>query len=522
MTSCLTKYLAQTPHQKLEAGAVAFWANIDQISKVSPEVSKRIIAELSDQRSNVKLIASENYSSLSVQAAMSNLLTDKYAEGYAYHRFYAGCDNVDAIEDAACKLACSVFGCDHAYVQPHAGSDANLVGFWAILRQKIQIPEFERLGAKTPLELSRDQWEALRAKLNNQKLLAMDMFAGGHLTHGYRFNLSAQIFDVHSYAVNPETFLLDYDDLWQKLQEVRPLIFLVGYSAYPRLIDFAKLREMADHVGSVLMVDMAHFAGLVAGKVFTGVNNPVPYANVVTSTTHKTLRGPRGGIVLCEEQYAESVDKGCPLVMGGPLPHVMAAKAVALKEASTIEFNRYAHKIVQNARVLAEGLVLGGVNVLTGGTDNHLVLADVTNFGLTGRQAEGALRQCGLTLNRNVIPFDKNGPWFTSGLRLGTPSVTTLGMDAFEMREIADIVVNILKGTRADRIQEGSQKGQVSRGKFILDQRIEMEARARVTNLLSKYKLYPEIDLSIAESTVIGESHASTGEVTVPRKLAVS
>jgi len=500
MNPHLTAYLSRTPREQLDAGAVAFWANIDQIRKVLPGVASSIIAELNDQRSNIKLIASENYSSLPVQAAMGNLLTDKYAEGFAHHRFYAGCDNVDEIESTACKIACDLFGSDHANVQTHSGSDANLLGFWAILREKVQVPEYERLGTKTPLDLTKEQWDALRGKLNNQKLLAMDMFAGGHLTHGYRFNMSAQVFDVYSYGVSPETFLLDYDDLWRKLQQIRPLIFLVGYSAYPRLIDFAKLREMAEAVGSVLMVDMAHFAGLVAGKVFAGAYNPIKFANVVTSTTHKTLRGPRGGIVLCEKQYAESVDKGCPMTMGGPLPHVMAAKAVALKEASGVEFSQYAHKIVENAQALAERLAMQGVNVLTGGTDNHLILADVSNFGVTGRQAEGALRQCGLTLNRNVIPFDKNGAWFTSGIRLGTPSVTTLGMDEFEMRELADIVAHVLKSTRPDVIRTGAQKGQMSRGNFALDPAAEREAKIRVSDLLGRHRLYPQIDTSIADA----------------------
>lgn len=493
--SFLRTYLSRNPGDEVRSGAVSFWSALDQLVKASPEVAKSILSELRDQRSNVKLIASENYSSMAVQAAMGNLLTDKYAEGYANHRFYAGCENVDKIESLACQLACELFEADHAHVQAHSGSDANIIAFWTILREKIHLPELEKQQAKSPLDLSEEEWERVREKSNNQKLLAMDMFAGGHLTHGYRFNMSAQLFATHSYGVNGNSYLLDYDDLWRQMQDVRPLIFLVGYSAYPRLIDFAKLRDMADSVGAVLMVDMAHFAGLVAGKVFTGVNNPIQFADIVTSTTHKTLRGPRGGIVLCEKRYSESLDKACPMVMGGPLPHVMAAKAIALHEASSPDFANYAKRIVDNAKTLAKGLKDAGVTVLTGGTDNHLVLAEVSNFGLTGRQAESSLRQCGITLNRNVIPFDKNGPWFTSGIRLGTPSVTTLGMGTSEMLELAEIVAHVLKSTHPAQGKDGKP----ARGKHLLDPTAEKEAKLRVDDLLSRYKLYPEIDLSIAD-----------------------
>lgn len=499
MNSLLQTYLSHTQRGDESPSAVSFWAGIDQIKNSSPDIAQSVLAELRDQRSNLKLIASENFSSPAVQAAMGNLLTDKYAEGFPYHRFYAGCDNVDDIESMACKLACDLFGADHAHVQAPSGSDANLIAFWTILREKVQLPELELAAVKSPLDLTADQWALVREKANNQRLLAMDMFAGGHLTHGYRFNLSAQLFDVYSYGVDRNSYRIDYDDLWAKLQEVRPLIFLVGYSAYPRLLDFAKLREMADAVGAVLMVDMAHFAGLVAGKVFTGVNNPIPYASVVTTTTHKTLRGPRGGMVLCQKEYTESLDKACPMVMGGPQPHVIAAKAVALREASTPEFSAYAHEIVKNSRALAEHLQEGGAKVLTGGTDNHLVLADVTGFGLTGRQAEGALRSCGVTLNRNVIPFDENGPWFASGIRVGTPSATTLGMGVDEMKEIADIILLVLKGAQPGTTSEGKP----ARGKFELAAEIESEAKSRTRALLDTYVLYPEIDMSIAEGAFV-------------------
>src|SRR5207248_2633213 len=275
----------------------------------------------------------------------------------------------------------------------------------AILSARVQMPLLAELGQDDPSKVSREDWAKVRAALNNQRLLALDYYSGGHLTHGYRHNISSRLFDVYSYGVDRETRLIDLDQVRAQLCEVRPLIFLAGYSAYPRLLNFAKMREMADEVGAVFMVDMAHFAGLVAGKVFTGDCDPVAHAHVVTTTTHKTLRGPRGGMILCTEEFAPWVDKGCPMILGGPLPHVMAAKTVAFHEAATPEFGAYAHKIVENARALAEACLAEGIEVLTGGTDNHLMLLDVAaTFGLTGRQAESALRECGITLNRNSLP----------------------------------------------------------------------------------------------------------------------
>jgi glycine hydroxymethyltransferase len=319
----------------------------------------------------------------------------------------------------------------------------------------------------------------------------MDYYSGGHLTHGYRFNISSRLFDARGYTVDRETGLLDLDALRAQLHDVRPLILLAGYSAYPRKIDFARMRELADEVGATFMVDMAHFAGLVAGKVFTGAYDPVPHAHVVTSTTHKTLRGPRGGIVLSSSEYAEAVDKGCPAVLGGPLPHVMAAKAIALREATQPSFREYAARIVENAQTFAESLQRRGLRVATGGTDNHLVLADVaSSFGLTGRQAESALRGVGMTLNRNSLPFDANGPWYTSGLRLGTPAVTTLGMGADEMAEIADIITSIL----ADTQPAADSKARYTLGESVID-----GARKRVADLLGRHPLYPEIDLGLLE-----------------------
>lgn len=493
----LEAYLART--RNINTAMVAYVASLEKVADVAPEVAGRIVGELNDQRTHLKLIASENFSSLNSQLAMGNLLTDKYSEGFAYHRFYAGCDNVDAIEAYASQKACELFGAEHAYVQPHSGADANLVAYWAILHAKLQIPMLEELGITNPSDLSREQWDAVRAKLGNQKILGLDYYSGGHLTHGYRQNVSAQMFDAHSYSVDEKTGLLDYDSIERQAKEIRPLILLAGYSAYPRKINFKRMAEIAHGVGAVFMVDMAHFAGLVAGKVFTGEFDPVPWADVVTTTTHKTLRGPRGGMILCKGEFADSVDKGCPLVIGGPLPHVMAAKAVAFKEALDPSFLQYAQKIVENSKALAQACMDEGITVATGGSDNHLMLLDVRAFDLNGRQAETALRECGLTLNRNALPFDPNGPWYTSGLRIGTPAVTTLGMGGKEMQEIASIIALVLKNTHPTIITKGAKAGEVSKAKSITSEDAANEARKRVATLLSRFKLYPELDLAFLQ-----------------------
>jgi glycine hydroxymethyltransferase len=482
--------------QDIHPATAAYYAALDQVSTVSPSVAKAIVQEFRDQRRNLKLIASENYSSLATQLAMGNLLTDKYAEGYPGHRFYAGCDNVDDIEAEAARLACELFGANHAYVQPHSGADANLVAFYSILSAKVQSKELEKLGQTDPSKLPRDQWTQLREAFHSQRLLALDYYSGGHLTHGYRHNISSQLFDSYSYSVDPDTKVLNLDRLREQVREIKPLILLAGYSAYPRKINFAQMREMADEVGAVFMVDMAHFAGLVAGKVFTGDYDPVAHAHVVTSTTHKTLRGPRGGIVLCTSEFAEFVDKGCPAILGGPLPHVMASKAVAFQEASRPEFRTYAQKIVENSQALAESCIREGMQVLTGGTDNHLLLIDVAEtFGLTGRQAESALRECAITLNRNSLPFDKNGPWYTSGLRVGTPATTTLGMGPSEMAEIARVMKLVLSGVTPTTITKGEQAGQKSLARYDLDAAKADEARQRIQDVLKPFPLYPELDL---------------------------
>ena len=489
--SPLQEYLSNTSSEKINAAMVAYVANLQEVAAVGSDVAQATVKELATQRAHLKLVASENYCSLNTQAAMGNLLTDKYAEGYPEHRYYGGCENVDTIETIADEEAKALFGADHAYVQPHSGADANLVAYWAILNQKIEMPECEKIGETNLSKFTDEQWADLRAKLGNQKLMGLDYYSGGHLTHGYRQNLSARMFESHPYTVDKETGLLDYDAIEKQAMEVKPLILLTGYSAYPRAINFKRFRQIADKCGAVLMVDMAHFAGLVAGKVFTGEQNPVEWADIVTTTTHKTLRGPRGALILCKNEFAEAVNKGCPLALGGPLPHVMAAKAIALKEARTPAYQKYARNVQENARTLAEECMKLGMKLQTNGTDNHLMLIDVTTYGLTGRQAENAMFECGVTLNRNTLPFDPQGPWWTSGIRVGTPAVTTLGMGKSEMKEIAEIIHMVLSGTKPGLTKEGKP----AKGKIDLDPKVQKEASSKVKDLLSRFVLYPELDL---------------------------
>ena len=314
----------------------------------------------------------------------------------------------------------------------------------------------------------------------------MSLNSGGHLTHGYRHNVSSKMMQAISYEIDPATGLIDYSQIAAQAKREKPDILLAGYSAYPRLINFAKMKEIADSVGAVFMVDMAHFAGLVAGGVMTGDYNPIPFADIVTTTTHKTLRGPRGGMVLCKAHFSETINKGCPLVLGGPLPHVLAAKAIAFKEALEPSFSVYAAQIVKNAKHLAESLMKKGVRLTTNGTDNHLMVLDVSPFNLTGRQAELALRRCHITANRNAIPFDKNGPWYTSGIRLGTPALTTLGMKEREMEEIASFIFDILSHTTGSP----NSKAQSETAKETID-----KAKTGIQQLLKQFPLYPEIEL---------------------------
>lgn len=487
--SRLSAYLSKTPETERNSGTIAYLASLDHISATAPKIAGAIEQELADQRSYLKLIASENYSSLAVQLAMGNLLTDKYAEGFVHHRFYAGCDNVDTVEEEADAQLRTLYGCDHAYAQPHSGADANLVAFWAILTQRVQSKEVENLGKKSLDELTNDEYERVRQLLVNQKVMGLSLNSGGHLTHGYRHNISSKMMRAVTYDVDRATGLLDYDAIAQQAKNERPLILLAGYSAYPRKVNFAKMREIADSIGAVFMVDMAHFAGLVAGQVFQGEYNPIPYAHIVTSTSHKTLRGPRGGFVLCTSEFADAVDKGCPLVLGGPLPHVMAAKAIAFQEANQPAFRSYSQQIVNNSAALAEALMALGVKVQTGGTDNHLILADVSPFGITGRQAEQALRDAHINANRNAIPFDNNGPWYTSGIRIGTPATTTLGMQREEMGEIARIIVTVLSHTSPT----ATANGQPSKAKYAIEENALAEAKASVRDLLKQFPLYPEI-----------------------------
>ena len=498
----VTAYLAATPPDKIDSSLLAYLCNLTETAKTAPEVSKYIVRELENQRKRIKLIASENYCSMAVQLAMGNLLTDKYAEGVPNHRFYAGNENVDAVESLAAEEACKLFGAEYANVQPHCGADANLLAYWAILSTRIEKPLLKQYGAETDLyKLSIDQWNDLKAILGNQRLLGQDYYSGGHLTHGYRFNLSGKMFDVHSYSVSRETGLLDYDSIEKQAKEVRPLILLAGYSAYPRKINFKRMREIADMVGAVFMVDMAHFAGLVAGKAFTGEFDPVRWAHVVTTTTHKTLRGPRAGMVLSTGEFAEALDRGCPLVMGGPLPHVIAAKAVAIREAAAPEFRDYTQRIIANSQALAAACITNGLEVLTGGTDNHLMLVDVHRLGLTGRQAESALHECRITLNRNSLPFDPNGPWYTSGLRLGTAAVTTLGMGTAEMDEIGSLIAKVLGGTKpAPGKNDPSVK---SRANYLLDPAVKAQVIQQVQLLQNRFPVYPELDLELLKEAFV-------------------
>jgi glycine hydroxymethyltransferase len=469
------------------AGA-AYAAALETISAAEPDVAAAIAGELASQRRQLKLIASENYASPAVLLAMGNWLSDKYAEGAVGRRLYAGCEVVDQVESIAAGHARALFGAEHAYVQPHSGIDANLVAFWAILARRVEEPALRAAGVRHVGDLAAADWERLRKELHAQRMLGMALDAGGHLTHGFRPNISGKLFEQASYGTDPETGLLDYDAIAAQAREFRPLILLAGYSAYPRTLDFAVLREIADDAGATLMVDMAHFAGLVAGGVLAGDLDPVPYAEMVTSTTHKSLRGPRGGFVLCTGEYAPFVDKGCPMVLGGPLPHVMAAKAVAFAEARQPSFAAYASAIVANARALAEGLLRRGVRLVTGGTDNHIVLADVAaSFGLTGRQAEAALLDAGVVTNRNSVPRDPNGAWYTSGVRLGTPALTTLGFGPDELEETADVIVAALRAT--------APATATAKAKYVLDAHVAEKCRARCADLLARHPLYPGIDL---------------------------
>ena len=391
---------------------VASW---DALKAADPEVADAIANELQRERTTLRLIASENYASPAVLAAIGSTMNNKYAEGYPGRRYYGGCEFVDVTEQLAIDRAKELFGADHANVQPHAGAQANMAVFGAFLEPR------------NP----------------DHKVLGMALAHGGHLTHGSPVNVSGMWFNFVAYEVEPETEQLDMDKVRDLALEHKPKIILAGYTAYPREIDFARFREISDEIGALLWVDASHFIGLVAGGAFP---SPVPHADVVTFTTHKALRGPRGAMILCREEHAKAIDKAVfPMMQGGPLEHCIAGKAVALKEAMTPEYKDYAHRVVRTARALAQGLAEEGLRIVSGGTDSHLILADLRPLGVSGKDAERVMDEVGISLNKNSIPFDPQPPSTPSGIRVGTPGPATLGMDEGEMKEIAGVIGDTLR-----------------------------------------------------------------------------
>jgi len=389
----------------------------DLIRKTDPEIADAMELELKRQRDHLELIASENFVSEAVMAAMGSHLTNKYAEGYPGKRYYGGCECVDIVENIARERACRLFGAEHANVQPHSGAQANLAVYFSMLEY-------------------------------GDTILGMSLSNGGHLTHGSPVNMSGKYFHVVPYGVRPEDEQIDYDQVRALALEHKPKMIVAGASAYPRAIDFKKFREVADEVGALFMVDMAHIAGLVAAGLHM---NPVPYADIVTTTTHKTLRGPRGGMILCREQYAKQIDKGIfPGTQGGPLMHTIAAKAVCLEEALQPSFKEYQQRVAANAQVLAKELMARGIKLVSGGTDNHLLLVDLGPDGRTGKEVEALLDSANITANKNTVPTETRSPFVTSGIRLGTPAVTTRGLNEADMVSVADFLAKvILRGEEA-------------------------------------------------------------------------
>lgn len=397
---------------KISRKAVSAMIDFKAVRAVDPEVCRAMEDELTRQREHIELIASENFVSDAVLSAMGSHLTNKYAEGYPGKRYYGGCQYVDVVENLARERACALYGAEHANVQPHSGAQANTAVYFAMLRP-------------------------------GDTVMGMSLSNGGHLTHGSPVNLSGAYFNFVSYGVTDDTEVIDYDALEAQALSVRPKMIVAGASAYPRVIDFERLRRIADRAGCLLMVDMAHIAGLVAAGEHP---SPVPYADFVTTTTHKTLRGPRGGMILCREQYAKVIDKAIfPGTQGGPLEHVIAAKAVCLKEAMGEPFRAYQHQIVLNAQALAKAFTREGVRLVSGGTDNHLMLLDLTGTGVTGKQLETLLGQANITVNKNTIPKETLSPFITSGVRIGTPAVTTRGMKEPEMETIAALIARVIR-----------------------------------------------------------------------------
>ena len=410
------------------------------LAKQDPNVKAVIDQELMRQRDKLEMIASENIVSQAVMEAQGSVLTNKYAEGYPGKRYYGGCEHVDVVETLAIERAKRLFGAEHANVQPHSGSQANFAVYFAMLKP-------------------------------GDTIVGMNLSHGGHLTHGSPVNVSGTYFNVVPYGVNAETQQIDYDEFRKIVLEAKPKLIIAGGSAYSRQIDFKKMADVAHEVGAIFMVDMAHFAGLVAAGLHP---NPVEYADIVTTTTHKTLRGPRGGMILCKEEYAKAIDKAVfPGIQGGPLMHVIAAKAVALGEALQPEFKEYAEQVIKNAKVLAAELIAKGLTIVSGGTDTHVMLVDVRNTGLTGKEVEHLLDEIGITANKNTIPFDPASPFVTSGVRLGTPALTTRGLKEDDMKEIADIIATVLQNP------EDTAKHQ--------------DAAKRVAALCEKYPLYPNL-----------------------------
>ncbi|WP_152657047.1 serine hydroxymethyltransferase [Oceanobacillus sp. CFH 90083] len=409
---------------------------MEYVKQADNEVFQAMLQEKDRQQNKIELIASENFVSNAVMDAMGSILTNKYAEGYPDKRYYGGCEYVDIVEDLARERAKEIFGADHANVQPHSGSQANMAVYFTFLEP-------------------------------GDTVLGMNLNHGGHLTHGSPVNFSGGLYNFVDYGVDKETEQLDYDAVLEKAKEVKPKLIVAGASAYSRSIDFKKFREIADAVGAYLMVDMAHIAGLVA----TGHHeNPVPYADFVTTTTHKTLRGPRGGMILCKEEYAKKIDKAIfPGIQGGPLMHIIAAKAVSFKEVLSDDFKAYSGNIVDNAKALGEALQKEGIRIVSGGTDNHLLLLDVTPLNLTGKVAEKALDDVGVTTNKNTIPFDTESPFVTSGVRIGTAAVTTRGFGIEEMKEIAAIISLTLKNYEdEEKLNEAKERVQALTEKFPL------------------------------------------------------
>lgn len=411
-----------------------------QLQSADKQVFDAIQQELGRQRDKIELIASENFVSEAVMEAQGSVLTNKYAEGYPGRRYYGGCEYVDVVEDLARERAKQIFGAEHVNVQPHSGAQANMAVYFSILQP-------------------------------GDMVLGMNLAHGGHLTHGSPVNFSGILYKFVEYGVDKETEYIDYEDVRKKALEHKPKLIVAGASAYPRAIDFAKFREIADEVGAYLMVDMAHIAGLVAAGLH---ENPVPYADFVTTTTHKTLRGPRGGMILCKEQYAKQIDKSIfPGLQGGPLMHVIAAKAVALGEALQPEFKQYAQNVIENAKRFGEALKNEGISLVSGGTDNHLLLVNLTNLNITGKAAEEALDEIGITVNKNAVPFDKESPFVTSGIRMGTAAVTTRGFGLEEMDEVASIIALVLKNLGNESVYN--------------------EARERVKTLTERFPMYPNL-----------------------------